>query len=113
MRFSWIPSAKQYLAKKEELVSIVYVLRAVMSTFRVLSWLVDSEELGRPPTFPPRTSSPMIKHAAVCIVFVALTIAGAVIVDGVRRKGESEEDDKGLVAAGEKLSAGRDRWRVS
>lgn len=55
----------------------------------------------------------MIKHAAVCIVLVALTIAGAVIVNGVRRKGESEEDDKGLVAAGEKLSAGRDRWRVS
>lgn len=55
----------------------------------------------------------MIKHAAVCIVLVALTIAGTVIVDGVRRKGESEEDDKGLVAAGVKLSAGRDRWRVS
>ena len=54
----------------------------------------------------------MIKHAAVCIVLVALAIAGNVIVDGVR-KGESEEDDKGLVAAGEKLSAGQDRWRVS
>lgn len=35
MRFSWIPSAKQYLAKKEELVSIVYVLRVVMLTFRI------------------------------------------------------------------------------
>lgn len=112
MRFSWIPSAKQYLAKKEELVSIVYVLRVDMLTFRILSWLVGPRVLGRPPTFPPRTSSPMIKHAAVCIVLVALAIASNVIVDGVR-KGESEEDDKGLVAAGEKLSAGRDRWRVS
>ena len=71
-----------------------------------------SQEPGRALTFPPRTSSPMIKHAAVCIVLVALTIAGEIIVDGMRRRGESVED-KGLVAAGEKLRDGRDRWRVS
>lgn len=62
------------------------------------------------PTFPPSTSSPIIKHAAVCIVFVALTAAADdVIVDGVRLNGDNEDEETGLAA----LSDGRDRWRVS
>lgn len=68
--------------------------------------LVQSNASGMPLTpislltFPPRTSSPMIRHAAVCIVLVALTMAGDVIVEG--RRGEND-DDKELVAAGAKV----------
>lgn len=62
------------------------------------------------PTFPPRTSSPIIKQAAVCIVFAALAIADDVIVDGARWcNGDSDEDGEGFVTAGVKVSDGRDR----
>lgn len=49
----------------------------------------------------------MIKHAAVCIVLVALAVADDVIVAGLRCNGEDEADKKEL------LSEGRDKWRVS
>lgn len=45
----------------------------------------------------------MIKHAAVCIVLVALVVADDVIVAGLRCNGEDEGDEKEL------LSDGRDK----
>ena len=68
MRLRLMPREKQYLAKKAELVSTVWDEELVCS-YEYTDSLVGGLSIFSL-TFPPRTSSPMIKHAAVLIVLL-------------------------------------------
>lgn len=63
IRLRLMPREKQYLAKKAELVSTVY---ASVQHFGIH----DATQLVTALTFPPKTSSPIMRHAAVWIMLL-------------------------------------------
>ena len=64
-----MPREKQYLANQAELVSTVYIFVCLsFSAFAELVHVVLGDWMVAWLTFPPSTSSPMIRHAAVLIM---------------------------------------------
>lgn len=63
-------------------------------------------------TFPPKTSSPIIMHPAVCIRLCSPLGAGAAVVDDDVMLDADEEEERAAAAAADrcaKLGSGRER----
>lgn len=93
MRLRLMPREKQYFASQAEFVSTVYAngnhasataqhfyARPVLG-MHILS-LEERAQRGEAHTLPPKTSSPMIRHAAVLIVLL-LCVLVAMLIDDV------------------------------
>jgi hypothetical protein len=67
--------------------------------------LLSGRSIGTVITFPPRTSSPIMRHAAVWMVFAGADViangVGRGVRDGVERGTKGREEPNG-----------RDKWRV-
>jgi hypothetical protein len=67
--------------------------------------LLGGRSIGMVVTFPPRTSSPIMRHAAVWMVFARADVianeVGRGVRDGVERDTKAREEPNG-----------REKWRV-